>query len=116
MGVGGAAVAEGFPARAPRAAFLYHQINGLNLQIPAALAYGNEVWHSAEDLQGLAVPTLVITAEHDQVIPPAAVEEVAGLIPGAQFVQLPQAGHSPYFETPERFNETIAPFLAAHAR
>jgi len=115
-GVGSAAVADDFPERAPESAFLYRQINGLNLQIPEALAFGEDVWHRAEDLEGFTTPTLMITSDHDRLIPPGAVKEVAALISGAQFVQLPGAGHSPYFEIPEAFNRTIAPFLKAHAR
>lgn len=34
--------------------------------------------------------------------------------PGAEFVQLPTAGHSPYFETPDAFNDAVAGFLARH--
>lgn len=115
-GVGAAAVAEDFGSRAPEAAFLYRQIGSLNLQIPEALGHGGEGWVSPDALQALRLPVLVISSEHDQIFPPAAIREVAGLIPDADYVELPMAGHSPYFETPDRFNETIAPFLERHCR
>jgi pimeloyl-ACP methyl ester carboxylesterase len=43
--------------------------------------------------------------------PPAVIREVAGLIPGAELIELPGAGHSPYFEMPDAFNETVAAFV-----
>jgi 3-oxoadipate enol-lactonase len=114
-GIGNAAVARDFPKRAPEAAFLYQQIGGLNLLIPEALSYGSEGSIEPEDLAGFDTPTLFITSEHDTMLPPAVIREVAGLIPVAEFVVLPSAGHSPYFETPEQFNATIAQFLARYA-
>lgn len=114
-GFGSAAVARDFSERAPEAAFLYQQISSLNLQIPEALSYGSEGWVEPADLSGFDTPTLFITSEHDTLLPPAVIREVAGLIPGAEFVLLPSAGHSPYFETPEQFNATITPFLARYA-
>ena len=114
-GVGNAAVAQDFAERAPEAAFLYQQIGSLNSQIPEALSYGSEGWIEPADLAGFATPTLFITSEHDTLLPPAVIQEVAALIPAAEFVVLPSAGHSTYFETPERFNATIAPFLARYA-
>ena len=115
QGVGSVAVAPGFPERAPNAAYLYHQIDGLNLQIPEALAYGSEGWIDPAELAGFAMPTLFITSEHDRLFPPAVIREVAALIPEAQFAVLPGAGHSAYFEVPEAFNATVADFLARHA-
>jgi pimeloyl-ACP methyl ester carboxylesterase len=113
-GVGSAAVADDFADRAPEAAYLYRQIGSLNLQIPDALSHGGDGWVPAEALKDLRLPILVITSENDQIFPPAIIGEVAGLIPGAQFVELPVAGHSPYYETPEQFNRTIKPFLDSH--
>lgn len=112
QGVSQVAVAPAFPERAPNAAYLYHQIDGLNLQIPDALAYGSEGWIDPADLAGFITPTLFITSEHDRLFPPTVIRQVADLLPAAEFVVLPGAGHSTYFETPERFNATVAAFLA----
>ena len=68
----------------------------------------------AADMEGYAVPTLMITSENDVLFPPDMIREVAGHIPGAQVVELPPAGHSPYFETPAAFNETVQAFLGKH--
>jgi len=69
-----------------------------------------------ESLSKLSVPTLLITSENDVVFPPAAIREVAALKPDAELVELPVAGHSLYFETPDAFNSTVGAFLEQHAR
>ena len=110
-GVGAAALAPDFPAREPEAAFLYRQINSLNLQIPEALGYGGEGWVSVAELEEFATPTLYVSSEYDEIFPPEAIRKVADVTPGADFIELPGAGHSPYFEIPETFNETVRSFL-----
>ena len=114
-GVGSTALAPDFPEREPEATYLYRQLDGLNLQIPQALSYGEEGWIEPTALAQFATPTLFITSEQDTILPPPVIREVADLIPGAEFVVLPSAGHSAYFETPEQFNATVAQFLARHA-
>ena len=111
-GVGRAALAPGFPDRAPERTFLYQQIDGLNLQIPEALAYGSEGWIDPAKLAGFDIPTLFITSKQDRLLPPNVIREVADLIPGSDFVILPDAGHSAYFETPDAFNAAVEQFLA----
>lgn len=61
----------------------------------------------------LDVPVLCITGEEDVVIPPAAVEVLAGLIPGARLARVPAAGHSVYFERAATFNRLVDEFLTA---
>ncbi|MBT5498742.1 MAG: hypothetical protein HOK54_23650 [Alphaproteobacteria bacterium] len=58
---------------------------------------------------------MIITSEHDALFTPDLIREVSTYIPGSEVIKLPTAGHSPYFETPEAFNETIATFLTKHA-
>jgi 3-oxoadipate enol-lactonase len=113
-GVGSAAVARDFPERRPEAAYLYQQISDLNLQIPEALSYGTEGSIDPAELADFAIPTLFVTSEYDAMLPPDVIREVANLIPEAEYVVLPSAGHSTYFETPEQYNASIAPFLARH--
>jgi len=57
----------------------------------------------------------MITSEHDELFTPDLIREVSTYIPGSEVIELPTAGHSPYFETPEAFNETIVTFLTKHA-
>jgi pimeloyl-ACP methyl ester carboxylesterase len=45
-------------------------------------------------------PTLVIAAEHDEIIPVARARELADAIPGAAFEVMPRVGHGAVFERP----------------
>lgn len=61
----------------------------------------------------LNIPVLFIAGEHDQIFPPAMLHDSANRISRAQFVQIPNAGHSPYFEQPLAWNAALLEFLAA---
>ncbi|MDE0157078.1 MAG: alpha/beta fold hydrolase [Gammaproteobacteria bacterium] len=63
------------------------------------------------DLGGINIPTLVITGEHDLVLPKEGGEEIARLIPGARLVEITGVGHLGYAERPAVFNEAVLSFL-----
>jgi len=113
-GISASALAPDFPSRAPGLAYLYAQISGLNLQVNDNLHSKSPASTSAEELASLKPPTLLISSDKDTIFPPEAIREIGGLIPGADFVQLPEAGHSPYFETPNTFNDKVCAFLNRH--
>ena len=58
------------------------------------------------DLAEIRCPTTVIIGRHDWVCPPAAGRVIADAVPASELVELPDAGHFGFSETPE-------PFLAA---
>lgn len=69
---------------------------------------------SAERIQNVTAPTLVICGELDgALIKPS--EYLASLIPNARLEMIPEAGHSPQFERPEIFNALLRRHLAEHA-
>jgi pimeloyl-ACP methyl ester carboxylesterase len=121
------ALAPGFARREKEKAFLYRQIRLLNEEGPnrlhteeqvmraRALERDTQVAASREALAAIRVPVLFIGGEHDEVMPPPLMEVACGLIPGAQMVVAPEAGHSVYFEQPDTFNR-IALELLGHAR
>jgi len=79
----------------------------------AALA--RTIAHQTDDspaLASLAVPTLVVVGELDEpfVAPSNA---LASTIPGAEFLLVPEAGHSPLFENPSVFVPAVTNFLRA---
>ncbi len=113
-GVGSAAVAPDFPKRKPDAAYLYTQIGSLNVNLPEDLSGRGPGSISPADLEDYSIPTLMITSEHDTLFTPSLIRQVAELIPGAEVTELPTAGHSPYFETPDAFNATVGDYLARH--
>jgi 3-oxoadipate enol-lactonase len=58
------------------------------------------------------VRTLWIVGEEDIVFPAVAAPALARLMPRAEVVSVPDAGHSVYFERPQRFNDSVQRFLA----
>ncbi|XVS67897.1 proline iminopeptidase-family hydrolase [Actinosynnema sp. CA-299493] len=62
------------------------------------------------DLPKIAVPTLVVRGEHDEVTP-AAIAPFHELVPDARYEEVPGASHLPHLERPERFRAVLLDFL-----
>jgi pimeloyl-ACP methyl ester carboxylesterase len=65
------------------------------------------------DLPAIAVPTLVIWGDEDQVTPLADGRELAEQIPGATIEVVAGAGHHPHREDPAAIADLISGFLAS---
>jgi len=65
-------------------------------------------------LESIKIPTLVIAGDADLYAPPALMRRIADRIKDAQFVVLPDAGHSVWWEAPDNFNRTVLTFVAKH--
>ena len=63
-------------------------------------------------LEGIKIPTLMIAADADLYAPPALMRRMADRIQGTQFVVFPDAGHSVWWEEPDKFNRTVLTFIA----
>ena len=50
-------------------------------------------WTAELDVSGIEVPTLAVSAEHDQLVPAPAVQSLAAAIPGASYIHLRGVGH-----------------------
>jgi len=77
-------------------------------------AKGTLTQHDAHVMDGLphiAVPTLIVVGENDKNFL-AAADYMAIKIPGARKVVIPDAGHAPNIDQPERFNAELTSFLA----
>lgn len=61
----------------------------------------------------IKAPTLVLWGASDGIVKPDYGRAYAGLIPGARFELIEEAGHHPEEEQPDRFTETIGTFLRA---
>lgn len=68
---------------------------------------------SRPSLAAIAVPTLVLVGEQDQLTPPAAARELAAAIPDARLVVLPECGHGSTIEQPQAVNEALRSWLLA---
>jgi pimeloyl-ACP methyl ester carboxylesterase len=65
-----------------------------------------------EKLGQIEAPTLVVRPERDRLVPPSLTERVADLIPDAELLVLPKAGHSIGPRTAARLTALLVPFLA----
>jgi len=65
-------------------------------------------------LAAIAVPTLLLAAEHDRTAPPELMQRMAARIPGAESLCLGSAGHIANVEQPLAFNDAVLSFLQRH--
>jgi pimeloyl-ACP methyl ester carboxylesterase len=61
-------------------------------------------------LHRVRVPTLLIWGESDGLVPVAYAEAYGALIPGAELVVMPEAGHAPQVEQPDLFFHHVYSF------
>lgn len=111
------AAGERMAREQPALAYLYREIDqmsaGLNNLDKNALRQKLVVARTlpASRLRELKMPALFVTGTEDIVIPPALVEALSAMVPGAKLEIVSEAGHSVYFERAERFNRVVDKFL-----
>ena len=66
---------------------------------------------SLDRLAGITAPTLVTVGSFDVAVPPMYAREVAGAVPGAEYVEFEGGGHLHNLEQPEEFNRVTLEFL-----
>lgn len=67
---------------------------------------------TAARLKTLKVPTLVVVAGKDALLPATGCEALARLVPGAQMLRLPDAGHGVIGQCPEPVNAALLAHFA----
>ncbi|WP_286852179.1 alpha/beta fold hydrolase [Leisingera sp. UBA4491] len=77
-------------------------MSGTTLRVPA----------SKERLSAIAVPTLILHGDTDNLIPVAHAEKFADAIPGSKLIIYPETGHIPQEEQPVASVEDFRAFLA----
>ena len=76
-------------------------------------AMAREIAHQPSqlpELAGVRCPTLVLVGEQDAPFVPDS-EAMVATIPDARLAVIPEAGHSPQFENPERWLAALTGFL-----
>lgn len=86
---------------------------GYQSQLAVGLSLLPEAASFEKALEQVRAPTLVLSGEHDRVVPPANAELIAARIPGSRVCILPGAGHFYPIEIPEQANAAILDFLTA---
>jgi 3-oxoadipate enol-lactonase len=92
--------------------FLYQQIGGFRSELDEAAVISRLMTtrYERDAVASLGVPTLCIVGAQDDVIPPAAIRAVAEVL-GGRYVEIAGAGHSPYFEQPDAWNQVVLEFV-----
>ena len=80
-------------------------------------AYLRAIWAATrfdirDRLNEINIPTLVVAGELDTTVSMDAKKELAGHIPGAQIVIIPDSGHATPIDAAEAFNQTLLDFLS----
>ncbi len=101
----------GLAASDPSHAFLYQALGSFHS--PPMKALGTTIqWEVAhEEIAALGVPVLFVAGTHDEIFPADLLAASSRMIPGARYVEIPAAGHSPYFEQPAAWNDAVGSFL-----
>jgi 3-oxoadipate enol-lactonase len=95
-------------------AFLYQQLGTFHsppLEEVGRVLAGAE--HAPSEVSALGVPVLVLAGDRDPIFPPGPLKNMASLISGSTWVEIADAGHSPYFEQPAAFNAALLTFLGS---
>ncbi len=103
--------AEGRLDEDSRRSFLYGQISSLNGERPTdigAMLFGVDYSPRAAEL---AMPVLMIVGSEDPLFRPRSIRTIANLLPNVRVVEIPGAGHSPYFYQPDQWNRAVMEFL-----
>jgi pimeloyl-ACP methyl ester carboxylesterase len=82
-------------------------VAGLARQVAAVLSRAD----SRPGLAAIAIPTLVLVGEQDQLTPPDLAQELAAGIAHAQLVIVPECGHGSTIEQPQAVNQALQEWL-----
>ncbi len=110
------AAGERMAREQPAQHLLYRHIDDQNASLDKGTLGGRLMaarTRPPEDLKQIACPILFISGDEDIVIPPFASDALARVTPGTKVAHIKDAGHSAYFERPDRFNRIVEEFFRA---
>jgi pimeloyl-ACP methyl ester carboxylesterase len=67
-------------------------------------------------LPSLKIPTLVVWGERDRVFPESQAREAVARLPEGSLAVIPECGHMPHVECPDRFLAALGGFIGGRAR
>jgi pimeloyl-ACP methyl ester carboxylesterase len=97
--------------RRKHARWLWEETHRRNTEAAAEATLALLRFDSTDWVGRLDVDTLVIIPTADQLVPPRWQYHLAGLIPGATVVEIPDARHEVVWTHPDRVSEAITSFL-----
>ncbi len=102
---------SGTAERDPAHAFLYQALGSFH-EPPLDRLGATLAWTLPHDrISELDVPVLFVAGTHDEIFPAPLLADSASRIAGARYVEIPDSGHSPYFEQPAAWNDAVLGFL-----
>jgi pimeloyl-ACP methyl ester carboxylesterase len=106
-----------FSAYIERAAHEYEKLSPTPKEFKAFLANITNMWatepHFTDaQLSHIKVPTWIVDGDHDEAIKRENTDHMAGLIPGAGELILPEVSHFAFLQDPVQFNRAVLHFLA----
>ena len=99
------------PQAVPRAAAVMSRVPEAAYRVALRAIAG---FDRREALARIAVPTLLLAAEHDRTAPPEVMQRMAARIAASEFVCLPDAGHIANVEAPQAFEVAVLGFVHSH--
>lgn len=108
-----------FSAFILRAAKEYEALSATPGQYKSFLEQIGKMWatqphYTAADLKGIATPTWIVDADHDEAIKRENTEFMAAEIPGAGLLIQPEVSHFSFLQDPVQFTGNVMHFLARH--
>ena len=64
-----------------------------------------------EEVRGIKTPTLLVWGANDKLSPPVNADKLNAAITGSRKVLIDKAGHYPFIEHPDQFNQAVREFL-----
>jgi non-heme chloroperoxidase len=92
----------------------FEQMFGAAMSVPLHVRKGCFAWHIdyADSLRALDVPVLATHGVADRMCLPAAAEAIASRMQNVEVSLVPDVGHMPFWESPERFNRELGAFAS----
>jgi 3-oxoadipate enol-lactonase len=103
-------LSSGFREREPVLTHLYTELNNFNGHARESLR-GNLPGVTVDQLSSSKIPLLFLVGSKDILFPPDLVKSIQQLIPGSEYHEIADSGHSVYFEKPREFNDAVLSFL-----
>jgi len=91
-----------------------HDVYGV-MQGPNEFLYTGNLkdWNRIPDMHRIACPALIVVGQHDELTPACALR-MKNALPDATVTVFPNSSHTPFYEEPEAYRETLLGFLAKH--
>ena len=70
---------------------------------------------SEEEVRAIKAPTLLVWGANDKLSPPVNADKLQAVIKGSRKVLIDKAGHYPFLEHPDKFNQAVTEFLKSQS-